>query len=137
MLEAVPEAGLPLPGGWAGVDVFAIVLPTPEMFLNVSVSVVDGLSLIPWLSLKASFFIWETIGVPAVMLMLLSALVNAGFRLIPGRRLRAVVLLGDRLGSVLGMVSLASALVCGEPLEVFWKVSVFISGGCSRTCGVL
>lgn len=102
------------------------------MFLRGSVLVVDWLSVIPWVFLQASVFVWDTTGVIAVMVL------RAGFGLVPGIRLQVGVLVCDPCGSILGIVFPASALVCGElPLDIFRKVSVFILGGCSRTSGIL
>lgn len=139
LATGLPEAGLPFPNGWVTVDVLAIVLlvfegsgltssgVVLEMFLKVSLLAVELFFL------KTSVFAWVTIGLIAVMLLL----VIAGLWLIPGICLQVVVFF-DRSGSAPGIVFPTSVLVCGElPLEVFRKVSVFVLGGCSRTSGIL
>lgn len=106
----------------------------PEMFLKESVLVVDGLNLIPCFFLKVS--VWYTMGVIAMMLLLVSALEGTGFWPIPGICLQVVVF--DWFGSILDIVFPTSALVCEVlTLEILRKVSVFILGGCGRTSGTL
>lgn len=108
------------------------------MFLSASVLILGGWKSLPWFPLDASVFVWERLDAIAVMLLLVTGLLRVGFRIIPGVFLQVVVLACDRPGSILGIVFAASALVCGElPLEVFWKVSVLVLGGPSKTSGAL